>query len=144
MPGVSSMSVDVHKYGNASKGVSVVAFRCAELRRRTYVPVCDGQEGLYVTPTMQGARGGAVIAQAWATMLSFGDEGYERFAERISKAHRSCQEIVNGVPGLCRGEAYRCACTRYCRCHIVHQDYILLYNTTYMSYIVISYHDKRQ
>lgn len=106
VPGVTSISVDVHKYGNASKGVSVVGFRSPELRRRTYVPVTDGQEGLYVTPTMQGARGGAVIAQAWATMLSFGHEGYERFARRIAAAHQRCQEIVNKVPGLCLGTSY--------------------------------------
>ena len=54
VPGVSSISVDIHKYGNASKGVSVIAFRDPGLRRMTYVPVTDGCEGLYVTPTMQG------------------------------------------------------------------------------------------
>ncbi|CAK9013463.1 unnamed protein product [Durusdinium trenchii] len=98
--GVTSISVDVHKYGNASKGVSVVCFRDPELRRLTYVPVTDGCEGLYVTPTMQGARGGAIIAQAWATMLSFGNHGYERFAAEIHRSHLRCQEIVNSIPGL--------------------------------------------
>ena len=99
--GVTSISVDVHKYGNASKGVSVVCFHEPELRGLTYVPVTDGCEGLYVTPTMQGARGGAVIAQAWATMLSFGNDGYERFAADIHGSHLKCQEIVNSIPGLC-------------------------------------------
>lgn len=98
--GVTSISVDIHKYGNASKGVSVVAFRDPNLRRLTYVPVTDGCEGLYITPTMQGARGGAVIAQAWATMLSFGQAGYEHFAAEIHKSHIRCQEIVNSIPGL--------------------------------------------
>lgn len=98
--GVTSISVDIHKYGNASKGVSVVAFRDQNLRRLTYVPVTDGCEGLYITPTMQGARGGAVIAQAWATMLSFGQAGYEHFAAEIHKSHIRCQEIVNSIPGL--------------------------------------------
>ena len=100
VPGVSSISMDIHKYGNASKGASVVAFRDPALRRRTYVPVTDGCEGLYVTPTMQGARGGAVIAQAWATMLSFGDTGYKTFAAHINKTHTLYQDVINGIPGL--------------------------------------------
>jgi sphinganine-1-phosphate aldolase len=57
------MSVDVHKYGYASKGVSVVAFRNPALRRASYVPSVDGCEGLYVTPTLQGSRSGATVAQ---------------------------------------------------------------------------------
>ena len=51
--GVTSMSIDVHKYGCAPKGVSVCAFRDPTLRRSTYVPCADGCEGLYVTPTLQ-------------------------------------------------------------------------------------------
>ena len=101
--GVTSISVDIHKYGNASKGVSVIAFRDEDLRRLTYVPVTDGCEGLYITPTMQGARGGAVIAQAWATMLSFGHAGYKHFADEIHKSHTRCQEIVTSIPGLSLG-----------------------------------------
>ncbi|CAE7234241.1 SGPL1 [Symbiodinium sp. CCMP2592] len=100
VPGVSSISVDLHKYGNTSKGVSVVAFRDPALRRLTYVPVTDGCEGLYVTPTMQGARGGAVIAQAWATMLFFGDAGYAKFAARIHRTHRLYQDVIDATPGL--------------------------------------------
>ena len=98
--GVTSISVDIHKYGNASKGASVVAFRDPDLRRLTYVVVTDGCEGLYVTPTLQGSRGGAVIAQAWATMLRFGDAGYLQFAAEIHRSHMKCQEIINSVPGL--------------------------------------------
>lgn len=30
----------------------------------------------YVTPTLQGSRSGAIIAQAWATLLAVGDNGY--------------------------------------------------------------------
>ena len=35
VPGVTSISIDVHKYGYAPKGVSVVAFANPELRRHT-------------------------------------------------------------------------------------------------------------
>ena len=58
VPQVTSMSVDVHKYGFASKGASVVGFRDPALRRLSYVPSWDGCEGLYVTTTLQGSRSG--------------------------------------------------------------------------------------
>ncbi len=53
LAGVTSISVDVHKYGCAPKGSSVVCFRDPALRRATYVPSSTGCEGLYVTPTLQ-------------------------------------------------------------------------------------------
>ena len=42
VPGVTSISVDIHKYGCASKGASVICFRNKELRSGSYVPVKDG------------------------------------------------------------------------------------------------------
>mmetsp|Transcript_49385 Transcript_49385/g.105089 ORF Transcript_49385/g.105089 Transcript_49385/m.105089 type:complete len:576 (-) Transcript_49385:155-1882(-) len=100
VPGVTSISVDIHKYGNASKGASVVVFANKALRRLTYVPVCDGCEGLYVTSSMQGARGGAIIAQAWATMLHFGESGYLAFAKEIHELHSAYQDIITSIPQL--------------------------------------------
>jgi len=41
VPGVTSMSVDVHKYGLASKGASVVLYRNNELRRCQYTAVAN-------------------------------------------------------------------------------------------------------
>jgi len=98
--GVTSISTDVHKYGNASKGVSVVTFRDRALRQLTYVPVTDGCEGLYVTSTLQGARGGAVIAQAWATMLYMGNEGYAKMAREHASTHQRYRQTINGIPGM--------------------------------------------
>ena len=63
LPGVTTMSVDLHKYGGSGKGASVCVFGNKELRQLTYCPSFDGCEGLYVTPTLQGSRSGATIAQ---------------------------------------------------------------------------------
>ena len=57
VPGVTSMSVDVHKYGLAQRRVRLL-FPLPKLRRGTYMPSVDGCEGLYVTPTLQGSRSG--------------------------------------------------------------------------------------
>jgi len=93
LPGVTTISIDVHKYGFASKGVSVVAFRSPELRRLSYIPVSDGLT-LYITPTLQGARGGATMATAWATMLHIGADGYAKAAAELREVE---QAIKTGI-----------------------------------------------
>jgi sphinganine-1-phosphate aldolase len=72
---VTTISVDVHKYGMATKGVSVVAFADAALRRSTFYPVVE-LLGTYITPTMQGSRNGVGMAVGWATLVSTGEDGY--------------------------------------------------------------------
>ena len=98
--GVTTISCDCHKFGHTSKGVSVVAFRDPALRRLSYVPSVDGCEGLYVTPTLQGSRAGATIAQAWATLLFLGEEGYRRMAEEVTQVADQMAEIVAKIPEL--------------------------------------------
>ena len=78
VPGVTSMSVDVHKYGLASKGVSVCCFRSPKLRRGTYMPSVDGCEGLYVTPTLQGSRSG--VSKNNNNFLRFFRLAFSRFS----------------------------------------------------------------
>ena len=40
---------------------------------------------LYVTPTLQGSRSGAVIAAAWATVVNVGDDGYRHIARALNQ-----------------------------------------------------------
>lgn len=47
VPGVTSMSVDTHKYGLAQKGSSVLLYSSPELRRCQYTAVTDWSGGLY-------------------------------------------------------------------------------------------------
>lgn len=100
VPGVTSMSVDVHKYGVASKGVSVAAFASEELRRASYVPVADWCGGYYVTPTLQGSRSGAVIAAAWATLVNRGKSGYMQHSLQIHETHQRALAAVAATPGI--------------------------------------------
>ena len=100
VPGVTTISVDLHKYGFASKGVSVCAFRHAALRRLTYVPSADGCEGLYVTPTLQGSRSGATIAAAWATLLATGKDGYSHAARELHHATEAIKHAVRETAGV--------------------------------------------
>jgi len=97
--GVTSISMDIHKYGFASKGSSVVAFHSKELRRHTFCPVMDGT-ALYITPTLQGSRSGATIAGAWATMLHMGDDGYRKAARHLHELHAKLKQAIVATPGL--------------------------------------------
>jgi len=54
LPGVTSISADIHKYGKSPKGASVVMFRTAELRKYSIFSCVDWPGGLYATPTYAG------------------------------------------------------------------------------------------
>jgi sphinganine-1-phosphate aldolase len=100
VPGVTSISVDIHKYGFASKGASVVLYSSKELRRHQYTIITDWAGGLYCTPTIQGSRSGANIAQAWATLLYMGSEGYERAAREVLAVTTQLKDGISAIPGL--------------------------------------------
>jgi len=108
VPGVTSMSADLHKYGWAAKGASVVLYRTRELRRHQYVVYTDWPGGLYGSPSAPGTRPGGPIAAAWAVMNYLGEEGYLRLAkttldttDAVLAAIREMPEIrVLGEPAM--------------------------------------------
>lgn len=97
VPGVTSMSVDCHKYGLAPKGTSVVLYRSHELRKHQFCAVTDWSGGLYVSPSVSGSRSGALIAGAWAAMRAMGRQGYMDVTKRLMEASR---EIVRGISSI--------------------------------------------
>ena len=52
VPGVTSMSVDTHKFGMAHKGTSVVLYRNTAIRRHQYTRITEWSGGLYISPGM--------------------------------------------------------------------------------------------
>jgi sphinganine-1-phosphate aldolase len=92
--GVTSMSVDTHKYAYASKGTSVVLYRDETLRQAQYFPYAQWTGGLYSTPTLAGSRPGALLACAWAALVSIGHEGYE---ERVALILQASHKIAKGI-----------------------------------------------
>jgi glutamate/tyrosine decarboxylase-like PLP-dependent enzyme len=100
VPGVTSMSADIHKYGFAAKGASTVLYRNAALRRHQFFVYADWCGGVYASPTMSGTRPAGAIAAAWATMNAMGEDGYLRNAQQIMKTTKALIEGVNSIPGL--------------------------------------------
>lgn len=99
-PGVTSMSVDTHKYGYAAKGTSVVLYRTEELRHYQYFTTTEWPGGLYFSPTLAGSRPGALSAACWASMLAMGEEGYLKATDAILKTAEKIKAEVAKIPDL--------------------------------------------
>ncbi|CAA2995125.1 sphingosine-1-phosphate lyase [Olea europaea subsp. europaea] len=98
--GVTSISVDVHKYGLAPKGTSVVLYRDHDIRKHQFVAVTEWTGGLYVSPTIAGSRPGGLIAGAWAAMMSLGVEGYLDNTRVIMEASKRIEKGVREISDL--------------------------------------------
>jgi glutamate/tyrosine decarboxylase-like PLP-dependent enzyme len=97
LPGVQSMSADLHKYGYCAKGASTVFFRSEEHRRHMEFEVSDWPGGRMTTPTLAGTRPGGAIAAAWAVMNFLGIEGYRAKQREVTDAR---ERIEAGVRAL--------------------------------------------
>ena len=100
VPGVWSMSADIHKYGYVSKGASTITYRNGELRKYQLFVYTDWNGGVYATPAISGARSGGPVAAAWSVMRFLGWEGYMRLAKDAMEATRLLMEGVRRIPGL--------------------------------------------
>ena len=100
VPGVTSISADLHKYGYAAKGASVILYRTHELRRHQFFVTTDWSGGVYASPTMAGTRPGGPIAAAWAILNYLGEEGYLQIAELVMKTTVKLREGVGSIRGL--------------------------------------------
>lgn len=100
VPGVTSLSVDLHKYGYAAKGASLILYRTRELRRAQIFVTTDWTGGIYASPTMTGTRPGGAIAAAWAILNYLGEEGYTRIADVVMQTTRKIREGINAIEGI--------------------------------------------
>jgi glutamate/tyrosine decarboxylase-like PLP-dependent enzyme len=100
VPGVTSMSVDLHKYGYAPKGASVILYRNPELRRYQYFAYTDWPGGIYASPSMTGTRPGGAIAASWAILHRLGYEGYQDIARDVMGATRRIRAGIERIDGI--------------------------------------------
>ncbi|RYG52270.1 hypothetical protein EON66_09930 [archaeon] len=102
MQGVTSISVDTHKFGFAPKGSSVVLYSEPKFRHAQYFVAPDWVGGIYASPTIAGSRAGALVAACWATMVYVGDDKYMMYMRDIMEA---AKEVAAGM-----------ACASACAC----------------------------
>ena len=105
VPGVTSISADLHKYGYSVRGTSTIMYRDPKLRRYQFFSQANWPGGLYGSPTMTGSRPGAAIAASWALLHYLGEEGYLRLTRTTMETTRELMDGINAIPGLVvRGE----------------------------------------
>jgi glutamate/tyrosine decarboxylase-like PLP-dependent enzyme len=98
--GVTSISVDLHKYGYAPKGTSLLLHRTPGLRRPQYFSSADWPGYTMLNSTMQSTKSGGPLAGAWAVVQSLGDEGYLTLTRRVFEAVDLIVAGVSSIPAL--------------------------------------------
>lgn len=100
VPGVTSLSADLHKYGYAPKGVSVLLTRGRDRQRRQYFATTRWPGYPVVNPTMTGSKPAGPLAAAWAIIEALGVEGFTRLTARAAHATAALVAAVDGIEGL--------------------------------------------
>jgi len=98
--GVSSISVDLHKYGYTPKGVSILLHRSAALRSGHFFAAADWPGYTMLNTTLQSTKSGGPLAAAWAVANAIGDDGYRRLVARAREATLALADAARGIPGL--------------------------------------------
>lgn len=100
VPGVSSISMDLHKYAYTPKGASLVLYRNKNLRKHQ-IFACSRWIGYtIVNNTIQGSKSGGPMAAAWAVLNYIGDEGYLEIARKTLAAVKKIAAGVEKIHSL--------------------------------------------
>ena len=100
VPGVTSISADLHKFGYAAKGASLLLWRSLDSLRDQIFVATDFPGGIYASPTLLGTRPGGPIAAAWAALQTLGEDGYTELARVAADAADRLRDGIVGIPGL--------------------------------------------
>ena len=100
VPGVTSLSVDLHKYAYCPKGTSLLLHASAELRRPQFFASARWPGYTMLNSTMQSTRSGGPLAAAWAVLRHLGDAGYARLASLTLESVRRIRAGVEAIDGL--------------------------------------------
>jgi len=97
VPGVTSLSADLHKFGYAPKGASVLLQRGRDRQRSQYFATTRWPGYPVVNSTMLGSKSAGPLAAAWAIVQALGVEG---FGELAASCHRSTLALLNLIDSI--------------------------------------------
>ncbi|OUC99155.1 pyridoxal phosphate-dependent decarboxylase family protein [Streptosporangium minutum] len=100
VPGVTSLSCDLHKFGYSPKGASVVLFADPALRRKAYFASASWPGYTVINATVQSSKSAGPLGGAWATFQALGRDGYLELGRATLAAARRLREGIAGIPGL--------------------------------------------
>ncbi|MEV4565342.1 aspartate aminotransferase family protein [Nonomuraea sp. NPDC049419] len=100
VPGVTSLSCDLHKFGYAPKGASVLLFADPAMRRKAYFASAAWPGYTIINATVQSSRSAGPLGGAWATLQALGREGYVALGRATLEATRRLRDGLAAIPGL--------------------------------------------
>jgi glutamate/tyrosine decarboxylase-like PLP-dependent enzyme len=100
VPGVTSISADLHKYGYTAKGASTILYRDLDLLKSQMFVYQDWPGGVFASPALLGTRPGGAYAAAWAVLQKVGTQGYRQLAAQTSEAVEKLKAGVGEIDGL--------------------------------------------
>jgi glutamate/tyrosine decarboxylase-like PLP-dependent enzyme len=100
VPGVTSMSADLHKYGYAPKGASVLLHRGRDRHRAQYFATKRWPGYPVVNPTILGSKSAGALAASWAIIERLGEDGFADLAAACQRATDAVASAVNACDGL--------------------------------------------
>lgn len=100
VPEVSTISADLHKYGFAARGTSLVLYRDAALQGGAAFQLDGWSGGPYRTPTLAGSRPGGMVAAAWAVFQHYGEAGFLELNRTMLDTSLRLRRGVEAIPGF--------------------------------------------
>jgi glutamate/tyrosine decarboxylase-like PLP-dependent enzyme len=100
LPGVTSMSADLHKFGYGAKGASVLLYQNMDYLKYQFFITTEWPGGIYASPTFMGSRPGGAIAAAWAALRGLGREGYLAIAEELMEGVKQLKKGLTELPEI--------------------------------------------
>ena len=100
VPGVTSITADVHKFGYAPKGASVLLHRGRDRHRAQYFATTRWPGYPVVNPTMLGSKSAGPLAAAWAITQQLGRDGLAELAASCLRSTSVLRETVERIEGL--------------------------------------------
>jgi sphinganine-1-phosphate aldolase len=98
--GVTSISVDLHKYAYTPKGASLLLHRTPGLRRPQFFASARWPGYTMLNSTTQSTRSGGPLAAAWAVTRAIGDDGYLTLTEQVLVGMDRLLAGLSEVPAL--------------------------------------------
>jgi glutamate/tyrosine decarboxylase-like PLP-dependent enzyme len=100
VPGVTSISTDLHKYGYAAKGASTILYRDKEIRKYQIFACTDTTAYTLINPTVTSSKSGGPMAGAWAILNYLGEEGFMHIVKTVQEASQKLIDGINAIPEL--------------------------------------------
>ena len=100
VPGVCSISADLHKFGFCPKPASTIFYRDSDKAQYHAFDFSDWPNGRFFTNTLVGTRPAGGVAAAWATFQHLGIQGYLQIARELMGFIDAYKKGVSEVPGI--------------------------------------------